>query len=159
MFLLQVIANIGYVTIEQVLQIGGGLYILELGDCHITDIEQGAFNSLNDLVSLKLSNNNIKKIGSKMLSSPHLKVLYLDQNGLEEIEYDAFAQLRNLQRLYLQHNTLQKMSVALPNSLQVLDISHNRISAITTDMSMVRFEAFTANKCTKIFFGDQLCQY
>jgi Leucine-rich repeat (LRR) protein len=139
MFLLQVRANIGYVTREQILQIGRGPYILDLSECSITDIEQGAFNSLNDLVSLKLSNNNITKISSKMLSSPHLKVLYLDGNCLEKIEYDAFDQLRNLQRLYLQHNKLQEVSVALPSSVHILDISNNRISAFTADLNMVRF--------------------
>lgn len=118
---------------------------LDLSGCSITDIEQGAFNSLNDLVSLKLSNNNIRKISSKMLSSPHLKVLYLDGNGLEKIEYDAFDQLRNLQRLYLQHNTLEVVSVALPSSLHILDISHNRISAFTADLNMMNLK--TLNLC------------
>jgi Leucine-rich repeat (LRR) protein len=121
------------------LQIGRGPYILDLSDCSITDIEQEAFNSLYDLISLKLSNNNIKTISSKMLSPPHLKVLYLDGNGLEKIEHDAFDQLQYLQRLYLQHNTLQEVYVAFPSSLHVLDISHNRISAITADLNMVRY--------------------
>jgi Leucine-rich repeat (LRR) protein len=128
------------------LQIGRGPYILDLSDCNISDTEQGAFNSLYDLISLKLSNNNIKTMRSKMLSSPHLKVLYLDENGLEKIEHDAFDQLRYLQRLYLQHNALQEVSVAFPSSLHVLDISHNRISSITADSNMVRYR----NKYYKI---------
>jgi Leucine-rich repeat (LRR) protein len=142
------------------LQIGRGPYILDLSDCSITDFEQGAFNSLFDLISLKLSNNNLKKIRSKMLSPPHLKVLYLDGNGLEEIEYDVFDQLRYLQRLYLQHNALQEMSVAFPSSLHVLDISDNRISSITADLNMVR----NRNKYYKIsdfifYFMPSMCMF
>jgi Leucine-rich repeat (LRR) protein len=113
--------------------------MLDLSGCNINNIEQGAFNSLNNLVSLKLSNNIIKKISSRMFSSPHLKVLYLDGNSLEDIENDAFVQLKMLQKLYLQHNTLQELPITLPGSLNVLDISHNQISTITMDLSKVRF--------------------
>jgi Leucine-rich repeat (LRR) protein len=141
MSLLQVTGNIISVTSELILQIGVGLYMLDLSDCNINNIEQGAFNSLNDLISLKLSNNNIRKISSKMFSSSHLRVLYLDGNGLENIENDAFAQLKKLQKLYLQHNTLQEMSITLPGSLNILDISHNHISTIATDLSKVRYFA------------------
>jgi Leucine-rich repeat (LRR) protein len=123
--------------------------MLDLSNCNITDIEEGAFNSLTNLISLKLSNNNIKKIRSKMFSSPHLRDLYLDGNGVEEIETDAFAQL-TLQELHLQHNKLQEISVTFPHSLKILDISHNQISTITTDLSKVRFCAIKyRNKCYK----------
>jgi Leucine-rich repeat (LRR) protein len=120
------------------LQVGGGLYALDLSGCNIINIEKGAFNSLNKLVILKLSNNNIKKISSRMFSS-HLRVLYLDGNSLEDIDSDAFAELKALQKLYLQHNRLQEMTSTLPGSLNVLDISHNQISTITMDLSKVRF--------------------
>jgi Leucine-rich repeat (LRR) protein len=130
------------ITAEQILEMGTGLYLLDLTDCDINDIEDGAFNSLTDLFSLKLSENYIRKIGSKTFSSPHLQVLYLDGNGLCVIEDDAFAQLPMLQKLHLQHNKLVKMSFTLPSSLHALDISHNNISSITTDLNKVRFSSF-----------------
>jgi Leucine-rich repeat (LRR) protein len=142
MCLLQVIGTHYNITAEQILEMGRGLYLLDLTDCDITGIEDGAFNSLSDLVSLKLSENYIRKIGNKTFSSPHLQVLYLDGNGLEVIEDYAFAQLPKLQKLYLQHNKLEKMSFTLPSSLYVLDISHNNISSITTDLNKVRFSSF-----------------
>lgn len=145
MCLLQVI-RIHYTTInvtaEQIFEMGRGLYLLDLTDCDITGIEDGAFNSLTDLISLKLSENYIRKIGNKTFSSPHLQVLYLDGNGLEVIEDDTFAQLPKLQKLHLQYNKLEKMSCTLPSSLNVLDISHNNILSITTDLNKVRFGSF-----------------
>jgi Leucine-rich repeat (LRR) protein len=142
MCLLQVIGTHPYVTVEQILEMGRGLYLLDLTDCDIIDIEEGTFNSLTDLNSLKLSKNSIRKIDNKIFSSPHLQVLYLDGNGLEMIEADAFAQLPKLQKLYLQYNELETMSFTLPSSLNDLDISHNHISSITTDLNKVRFRPF-----------------
>lgn len=152
MCLLQVLGIHYNITVEQILEMGTGLYLLDLTDCDITVIEDGAFNSLTDLVSLKLSENYIRKIGDKTFSS-HLQVLYLDGNGLEVIEDDAFAQLPKLQKLHLQHNKLEKMSFTLPSSLNVLDISHNNILSITTDLHKVRFSSFKFNcKYFKCFF-------
>ena len=142
MCLLQVLEDIFYVTADEIAEMGRGLYLLDLSQCSIIDIGEGAFNSLNDLISLKLSNNFIRKIGNEIFSSLHLQVLYLDGNGLEAIEDDAFAQLPKLQKLYLQHNELETMSFTLPSSLNVLDISHNHISSVTTDMNKVRFGSF-----------------
>lgn len=162
--LLQVIGDIYSVTREQILQIGGELYMLDLSGCNIINIEQGAFNSMNNLVSLKLSNNNIKEISSGMFSSSHLKVIYLDGNNLENIENDAFSQLKTLQKLYLQHNKLLDIPITFPGSLNILDISHNHISTITMDLSKVRFCAPKYNKCVfefdiyiYIYFPNVFC--
>jgi Leucine-rich repeat (LRR) protein len=153
MCLLQVTGLHHYVTAEQIMEMGSGLYFLDLTDCNIIDIEDGAFNSLTDLINLKLSNNNIREIGNKMFSFPDLKVLYLDGNGLEGIDDDAFAQLPKLQKLLLQHNQLEKMSFTLPSSLNDLDISHNHISSVTTDLNKVRFISFKfSSKYCKCFF-------
>lgn len=153
MCLLQVKGSHPYVTAEQIMKMESGLYFLDLTDCDIIDIEDGAFNSLTDLINLKLSNNTIREIGNKMLSFPDLQVLYLDGNGLEVIEDDAFAQLPKLQKLLLQHNQLEKMSFTLPSSLNDLDISHNHISSITTDLNKVRFISFKfSSKYFKCFF-------
>jgi Leucine-rich repeat (LRR) protein len=149
MCLLQVIGIHDSVTVEQILEMGNGLFMFDLIDCDITLIEDGAFNSLTDLKSLKLSENYIRKIGDKTFSSPRLQELYLDRNGLEVIQDDAFAQLPMLKKLYLQHNKLEKMSFTLPSSLNVLDISHNNILSITTDLNKVRFGSV---KFSSIFF-------
>jgi hypothetical protein len=140
--LLQVIGTHYYVTAEHILKMGTALYMLDLTECDIIDIEEGAFNSLTDLISLKLSKNTIQRIGNKLFSSPNLQVLYLDGNGLETIEDDAFAQLPKLQKLHLQDNELERMSFKLPSSLKDLDISKNHISSITTDFNKVRFRTF-----------------
>ena len=145
------------VTVEQILEMGRGLYLLDLTECDIAGIEDGAFNSLNDLISLKLYKNDIRKIGNKTFSSPYLQVLYLDGNGLGVIEDDAFAQLPKLRKLHLQHNKLQKMSFTLPSSLNVLDISHNNISSITTDLNKVRFGSIKfSSKYFKCFFQSDV---
>jgi Leucine-rich repeat (LRR) protein len=152
--LLQVIGEHYYVTAQQIFEMGKGVYLLDLSDCSIIDIEEHAFNSLTDLISLKLSNNYIRKIGNEIFSSPHLQVLYLDGNGLEVIEDNAFAQLPKLQKLHLQHNELEMMSFTLPSSLDVLDISHNHISSITTDLNKVTFSSFKfSNKYFKCLFN------
>jgi Leucine-rich repeat (LRR) protein len=140
--LLQVVGEYYSVTTEEILGMGRGLYFLDFSECSIIDIEEGAFNSLTDLVSLKLSSNSIRKIYNEIFSSHRLQVLYLDGNGVEVIEDDAFARLPNLQKLYLQHNELETMSFTLPSSLNILDISHNYISSITTDLNKVRFSYF-----------------
>jgi len=142
------------ITVQQILEMGRGLYWLDLTDCDIIDVEDGAFNSLTDLISLKMSENYIRKIGNKTFASPHLQVLYLDRNGLEVIEDGTFALLPKLQKLYLQHNALEKMSFTLPSSLNVLDISHNSISSITTDLNKVRFSSFKfSSKYFRCFFS------
>lgn len=136
---------------------GRGLYLLDLSDCDIIAIKDGVFNSFTDLVSLKLSENRIRKIGKETFSFPQLQVLYLDGNGLEVIEDDAFAQLPKLQKLHLQNNKLEKMSFTLPRSLNVLDISHNNILFITTDLNKVRFSSFKfSSKYFKCFFQSDV---
>jgi len=157
MCLLQVLGIHNSVTAEQILEMGTGLYFLDLSDCDITTIEDGAFNSLTELVSLELSDNCIRKIGSKTFSSPRLEVLYLDKCCLEVIEDDAFAQLPMLQKLHLQHNKLEKVFFTLPSSLNVLDISHNNIMFITTDLNKVRFSSFKfSSKYFKCFFQSDV---
>jgi Leucine-rich repeat (LRR) protein len=157
MCLLQVIGILYNVTVEQILEMGNGLYLFDLTDCDITVTEDGAFNSLTELISLKLSENYIRKIGDKTFSSTHLQVLYLDGNGLELIEDDAFAQLPKLKKLYLQHNKLEKMSFTLPSLLNILDISHNNILSITTDLNKVRFGSFKfSSKYFKCFFQSDI---
>jgi Leucine-rich repeat (LRR) protein len=154
MCLLQVLGTHHNVTVKQILEMGRGLQILDLTDCDITAIEDGAFNSLTDLISLKLSENIIRKIGNKTFSSPGLEILYLDRNGLEVIEDDAFAQLPMLRKLRLQNNKLENVFFTLPSSLNILDISHNNILFITTDMNKVRFSSFKfSSKYFKCFFN------
>ncbi|KAJ4427794.1 hypothetical protein ANN_25447 [Periplaneta americana] len=144
---LKVTGNIGTISTEDIQEIEGQLYQLDLSGCNISRIQTGAFDSLVHLVSLNLSNNNIKTLSNDMFACPRLIYLYMDGNALQTIQNTAFSKLQRLMKLHLQHNLLQEISFGLPITLTDLDISHNRISTITSTTDLNKLKLKILNVC------------
>jgi Leucine-rich repeat (LRR) protein len=80
---------------------------------------------LPHLVSLNVSNNKLDSI--PMLNSPFLRTISCESNQLKVLDFLSSAQ--NLKSIQASRNQIFKLD-SLPNSLQTLDMSHNKLSDI-----------------------------
>ncbi|KAM9324476.1 chondroadherin-like protein [Gastrophryne carolinensis] len=110
---------------------------LNLHNCSIETIEEGAFRSLGRLLYLNLGSNQIGFIYQEAFDGlPSLQHLNLEKNRLEEIKPGAFSQLGFLNFLNLGNNFL----VYLPDmlfqglmQLKWLGLSNNMINIISNE--------------------------
>uniref|UniRef100_A0A8D2ZYN5 Chondroadherin-like protein n=1 Tax=Scophthalmus maximus TaxID=52904 RepID=A0A8D2ZYN5_SCOMX len=110
---------------------------LNLQRCNIIKVKEGAFRSLNRLVSLNLAHNKIDILYQESFDGlSSLKELHLDHNRVEEIQPGAFTQLGFLNMLALTHNQL----VYIPNmafqglqNIKWLRLSHNSLNNLAPE--------------------------
>ncbi|XP_068098788.1 chondroadherin-like protein [Hyperolius riggenbachi] len=110
---------------------------LNLYNCSIEAIEEGAFRTLGRLLYLNLGSNHISYIYQESFDGlPSLENLILERNRLEEIKPGAFAQLGFLKFLNLANNSL----VYLPDmlfqglmQLKLLSLSNNMINVVSNE--------------------------
>ncbi|XP_077562269.1 uncharacterized protein LOC144178362 [Haemaphysalis longicornis] len=80
---------------------------------------------------LRLGRNNISRIALGDLDSyPHLGLLVLDDNAIEDVEDDALGRQEYLARLRLNGNRLTRVPLNLPATLVALYIEENLISRL-----------------------------
>jgi Leucine-rich repeat (LRR) protein len=111
------------------------LQILNLCGNEIEIINKDDFSGLENLVELKLNNNNLTEVVSFSFQSlTKLKKLHLCLNKIEKIDTDGFIGLENLEELDLANNRLIKFNANIFESLKTLkklDISDNRTQKIS----------------------------
>ncbi|XP_076653427.1 uncharacterized protein LOC143359389 [Halictus rubicundus] len=106
---------------------GNSLRILDLNDCHIREIEDGAFAGLHRLQRLSLVGNHFRVVG---------------------VEW--FRDLLNLQQLILQRNEIEQIDRTalwrVANSLRHLDFRNNRLRCIAIEelAELKKLERFDA---------------
>ena len=98
-------------------------------------IAQYSFRGYNQLQSLRLSGNNIRRISPKaFLDIPSLQLLNLMDNKISTLVEDAFHGLKNLTQLDLRGNKINDIDVNVfqhtPNLL-TLQLSRNNILTAT----------------------------
>jgi hypothetical protein len=105
------------------------LRILGVWWCGLRTIEVGAFNGLNKLTYLAISNTEISKIITGTFENlSNLEYLFLHDNNLQHLDSDVFRGLVNLKKVRLDENKLKYLHpdtfLGLPN-IKKIDLSNN----------------------------------
>lgn len=105
---------------------------LDLSKNEITEITEETLNDLPaKLEFVKLEENKIRRIPSRMIKKAHPLQLQLNNNPIEMIENDAFADT-NLTELYLNASHLNNLDfiATLPDTLTVLIVAETPVTTI-----------------------------
>ena len=102
----------------------------------ISLIEEGTFDSLENLEKLFLGGNNIRSVGqvNEWRGLDNLKQLNLEFNYISQLSEGIFGTLNSLEVLYLYRNfisTIEEGALRIP-SLKELDLSYNQITTVET---------------------------
>lgn len=119
------------------------LHKLVLRECGIETISTEAFNSLNIVIEIDLSSNNIRTLHPGTFhATQRLRVLLLDQNKLMTLENNLFVNLTFLQKVTLSQNRLERIDERafrnLP-ALHFLALNENNFST----MQLQSFESLS----------------
>ena len=109
------------------------LEFLDLTDNKIRTINLNAFTGLNNLITLKLSQNNIFKIEKNSFSLFSLLNLELKNNSIERIESFSFTNTKNLKTLDLSMNKLTIIQANVFNDMTELvhlNLKYNEITNV-----------------------------
>ncbi|KAL3230925.1 hypothetical protein MRX96_023364 [Rhipicephalus microplus] len=107
---------------------GSHLQYIDASQVGLERIPQSLTRYVRDL---RLSRNNITHITLGDLDSyPHLSLLVLDDNAIEDVEDDALGRQEYLTRLWLNGNRLTRVPMNLPQTLVALYIEENLITEL-----------------------------
>eukprot|EP00058_Branchiostoma_floridae_P003521 XP_002589009.1 hypothetical protein BRAFLDRAFT_87481 [Branchiostoma floridae] len=111
------------------------LYTLALIDANITDVENNTFVGFPSLDKLSLDSNRLTNIKQGWFTGlENLLTLILSNNNIEGIEPGSFVHLRSLSILDLENNLLQVVHPAWlfgPTLVQILNLGYNEIGSIS----------------------------
>ncbi|MBN3301393.1 LRC32 protein, partial [Amia calva] len=110
----------------------------------ILDIEEGSFDSLDNLVTLNLARNNLKCICDFVLNQ--LKVLNLSRNAIEFFITSENEDVYHLDSLDLSYNNLIYFPI-LPkqNRLKYLYLQHNNIGSLPSELALLEMNELYRN--------------
>jgi Leucine-rich repeat (LRR) protein len=113
---------------------------LHLEGNQIKQIEPDTFKSNHRLQRLYLSDNPLHNFNeTRFLNASSLISLDISMCNITEIPDHFFSKLHNLVSLNLKDNRLQSFNLkALPQTLEVLDISGNSLKSVNVTMEMIR---------------------
>ena len=110
---------------------------LSLRSCGIFRLSWGAFVGLEHLKELDLSGNFLPDIPVEVSRLTQLRKLVLNSNQIRSLQENTFQHLKHLQELHLVSNQLVSVTSihedafnGLVNSLQLLDLSNNGLTAV-----------------------------
>jgi Leucine-rich repeat (LRR) protein len=134
--------------------------ILEINDNLISDIDSGAFSSLQKLKKLKLTGNLLTVVKTGTFTDlMSLQYLILSQNQIVELQENTITNLTNLISLQLAYNSLLHLnsnSIRNLPSLTHLYLRDNRLTEVPTDfLSMIPYLTFLTLNKNKISGIDQ----
>ncbi|XP_008556172.1 slit homolog 2 protein-like [Microplitis demolitor] len=116
---------------------------LVMRNCGLRTINTGAFNRLELLVELDLTDNNITSLTpGTFLEAQNLRVIFLNHNSLQSLDNGLFHDLKHLRRLEISHNRLERISDRAFDSLsklEALTLNDNNL----TSVQLVSFENLT----------------
>uniref|UniRef100_T1GBB4 LRRCT domain-containing protein n=1 Tax=Megaselia scalaris TaxID=36166 RepID=T1GBB4_MEGSC len=132
------------------------LYGLRLTENLIDIIKRGVFDRMKSLQILNLSKNKVRHIEpGSFHKNIQLQAIRLDENHLKSIA-GLFNELPTLMLLNISNNHMEKFDYShIPNRLQWLDISANRINELSnyfeieSDISLTTFDA-SSNRLTEV---------
>ncbi|XP_047038382.1 toll-like receptor Tollo [Helicoverpa zea] len=127
--------DISYNVLEKLFQIPISLGELNVAHNNITSIKPNTWPTMNALLRLNLSANQLAdSLQSDSFSSLlTLQALDLSANGLTKPPWEALSSLTSLQYLYLQENNITELSRSafgnLPTTFKI-DLSRNQIATV-----------------------------
>jgi len=107
------------------------LSILILDNNEITDIQDGAFDGLDDLFEINLDHNRLVKFPVFKTKSP-LKKLYLNNNQIKELSRMSLKNLPELNRLELDETSITEIPAYIFSNNKKLFILSLKKSSLTT---------------------------
>ena len=117
-------------------------------------LEPGAFNGIEVVTDLELSENSLELLPVNMFSNYNsCRIIGLASNGISEIESGSFNGLGSLERLNLDRNRLTALKAGMfqgAGSLIWLRLSNNRINTLEDDV----FTNLTALKYLRLDGND-----
>jgi hypothetical protein len=123
------------------------LHKLLMKGCSIKGIDPGAFNGLEIVIEIDLSNNEIQKLDSRSFQENYrLRLLYLNNNPIEKLEDGLFSNHTFLQTVELNNNLISHIgpkTFSNTPQLQRLSFEGNRLSflRLTTVSQMVKLKS------------------
>uniref|UniRef100_A0A803TRF2 LRRCT domain-containing protein n=1 Tax=Anolis carolinensis TaxID=28377 RepID=A0A803TRF2_ANOCA len=111
---------------------------LHLSNNRLKTLPNSLWRNHPALTALDLTNNLLKDLPLGLFGLARLQGLNLEGNGMRSVAEDAFRTVPELRFLFLQNNSLEALprKVFAPlESLEVLDLSHNRLSALEPPFS------------------------
>ncbi|CAG5866189.1 unnamed protein product [Menidia menidia] len=113
----------------------------------IKDLQPGSFRRLNNLNTLLLNNNHIRRIPRAAFEDlENLKYLYLHFNNIESLEPESFSHLPKLERLFLHNNRISQLVPGTFSHLQAMKRLRLDSNALNCD-------------CELLWLADLLKQY
>ncbi|WP_281613211.1 T9SS type A sorting domain-containing protein [Flammeovirga sp. SubArs3] len=99
---------------------------------HHNDLDQVPnLAGLNNLMHVLGSHNNIQSLTNQLDNCNALRILDLSYNNISEID-DFITGKSELNHLNLSHNTLDGWAINIPDQLQTIDLSNNRLATIVS---------------------------
>lgn len=116
---------------EEMSKLSNSLRELLLDDCHLSGPFPKCLLKLENLETLRMSNNNITTLPPEICLLSNLKVLCMDRNQLAEIPKEL-EDLTELRTLLLRHNKIKELPDGVPGAallnLTLLHISSNQLT-------------------------------
>lgn len=94
--------------------------------------------------SADLSYSQLAEVPSDLFRLHHLRTLRLDNNSLSQVPWTSLMALESLVHVNLSYNRLHELPEALAkwNTLEMLDVSHNRIGAFSQALRPLLLRAY-----------------
>ncbi|KAG7312881.1 hypothetical protein JYU34_001267 [Plutella xylostella] len=128
--------DVSYNSLDKIFQIPISLGELDISYNNLTEIRPNTWPSMNALLSLTLTGNQLSELTSDSLTPLlTLQKVDLSYNMLDRPPWEALSAVSSLRTLYMQHNnltTLTRSSFGNLPTLFTLDLSHNAISSVAT---------------------------
>ncbi|CAH0599912.1 unnamed protein product [Chrysodeixis includens] len=127
--------DVSHNMLEKLFQIPISLGELNLSHNNLSEIKPGTWPSMNALLRLNLSDNQLgdSLVGDAFSSLLTLQALDLSNNGLSKPPWQALNTLTSLQYLYMQDNNLTSLGRSAFGNLPTmfhLDLSRNQLASI-----------------------------
>lgn len=131
----------------------------DLSFCGIKVLKKDVWSNSKNFTHLNISHNNLEIINSKWLDRfKTVTILDISFNRLKYMDMKIFKSFKKLRKLYLNNNILKKIKISHLKNLLILDLSHNKIehlpSNICSETCNLEFINFSYNSIKTISNKD-----
>jgi protein toll len=126
----------------------GSLKELNLDYNNLTKIPFYMFDKMIHLEKLSLAHNKIEEVSNQaFMATADIEEIILSYNDLEKVRKDTFYRLSKLKILKLDHNEIEVIELeAMPsqnsNELATLDLNHNKLQVLHSQLILFRFAEY-----------------
>lgn len=134
------------------------LFTLNLGENHLTHIDEKHFSGLGQLRWMFLSHNKIRTIHPDAFKpTPEIEYLNISSNQIDMLDKKLFTTLKKLEAIYLDNNRLTVLPRTMferNRNLRFVDLSHNYIKSIHLSFNDALFMLNLASNVIDTFKVD-----